>query len=40
MGLGIMRFRAAVIGARLVIERGKAGGTHLVCTCAQGTADN
>jgi len=40
MGLGIMKFRAAVIGARLVIGRGKVRGTRLVCTCAQGTTES
>jgi len=35
MGLKIMRYRAAMIGARLSIERGNPGGTLVVCHCSQ-----
>jgi hypothetical protein len=35
MGLKIMRYRAAMIGARLSIERADPGGTVVVCQCSQ-----
>jgi PAS domain S-box-containing protein len=35
MGLKTMRYRAAMIGARLSIERGDRGGTIVVCQCPQ-----
>jgi signal transduction histidine kinase len=35
MGLKIMRYRAAMIGAQLSIERGDPGGTLVVCQCSQ-----
>ncbi len=35
MGLKIMRYRAAMIGARLSIQRGDPGGTLMVCQCSQ-----
>ncbi len=33
MGLRIMRFRAALIGAQISIERGKTGGAVVICRC-------
>lgn len=35
MGLRIMRYRAAVIGARLAVARREGAGTKLVCECPQ-----
>jgi PAS domain S-box-containing protein len=35
MGLKIMRYRAAMIGARLSIGRADSGGTLIVCQCLQ-----
>jgi len=35
MGLKIMRYRAAMIGAQLSIERGEHCGTLVVCQCSQ-----
>jgi len=35
MGLRIMQYRAALIGARLAIEPGSRGGTVVTCTCPQ-----
>jgi PAS domain S-box-containing protein len=39
MGLGIMKFRAAIIGARLSIEPGSRAGTRVICSCRQGPAE-
>jgi nitrate/nitrite-specific signal transduction histidine kinase len=35
MGLKIMQFRAATIGARLSIGRGESGGTRVCVECLQ-----
>ncbi len=39
MGLSIMKFRAALIGAHLSILPGEHGGTRVICACAHDSQD-
>jgi PAS domain S-box-containing protein len=38
MGLSIMKFRAALIGAQLAVQPGEHGGTRVICVCGQDAA--